>query len=250
MSDALEAATDELYGAALEEFTRERARLAAQLRADDQKEEAAAFSKLRKPSVSAWVLNQLARSERRDVDLLLDAGHRLRQAQVSALGGAERDEFERARKTERDAIRRLLRGAEALLRDRGGGSAATLNQIEESLRAAAVDPAGRELLARGRFVQPLTAQGFEVFGALASPPRPAGKAARPRPEERRALQEKLRAARGRVREAEARVRAAEQTVAHRRTELAEAERAAEKERARLEQAIRARSALEDGASDR
>ena len=53
-------ALDELYGAALDEFTAERKRLAKKLDGDDAKD----IGALRKPNVAAWVLNQLARRER------------------------------------------------------------------------------------------------------------------------------------------------------------------------------------------
>src|SRR5919206_3024702 len=159
----LDDATDRLYGVALDEFVPERTRLAKELRDAGSREEADVVSKLRKPTLPAWALNQLARSERRDVDLLLDAGHRLREAQAGVLRGAERDAFERARKQEVDAMRRLLREAEAL-----GASGATLVQVEQSLRGAAVSEEGRELLARGLFVKPFEgASGFDVVAGLA-----------------------------------------------------------------------------------
>ena len=159
----LEVATDELYAAGLDEFVSERSRLAKALREAGRTEDAQAFAKLRKPTVPAWVLNQLSRRSRRDVDLLLDAGHRLREAQAVALAGKEKDEFERARKTERDALRTLNKEAERLLiAERGGASASVLNQVGEALRAAAISETGRETLARGRFTEPMRAEGFDV----------------------------------------------------------------------------------------
>src|SRR6266536_1742685 len=98
---SLDEAIDELYGADLDDFVAERARLAKGLREEGDGAGAQTMAKLRKPSVAAWILNQLARRNRREVDLLLDAGHRLREAQAGALSGAERDAFEQARKTER-----------------------------------------------------------------------------------------------------------------------------------------------------
>src|SRR5213078_1042551 len=115
----------------------------------------------KKPTVAAWALNQLARRQRRDVDLLLDAGHRLRQAQEGVVGGADRSTFEQAQKTQRDALRRLTQQASQLL---GGASAQVLSQISETLRTAAISEEGRELLATGRFTAPLTSEGFDVFG--------------------------------------------------------------------------------------
>lgn len=158
----LDEALDELYGAPLDEFVAERKRLARKLGGEDGKE----LARARKPTVAAWVLNQLARRERRDVDLLLDAGHRLRQAQTGLLRGEKREAFEQARTKETDALRRLRKAAERTLRDaRGTAAASTLTQVETTLRTASVTEAGRELLARGRFVEPLRAAGFDALAS-------------------------------------------------------------------------------------
>jgi hypothetical protein len=162
----LDEALDELYGAPLDEFVAERKRLAQKLGGEEGKE----LTKLKKPNVAAWVLNQLARRERRDVDLLLDAGHRLRQAQAGVLRGGEKESFEDARRKEADVVKRLTKAAERLLRDaRGTASASALAQINESLRAAAITEEGREVLARGRFVEPLRATGFDAFAGIDVP---------------------------------------------------------------------------------
>jgi hypothetical protein len=220
----LEKATDELYAAGLDEFVSERSRLAKALREAGATEEAQAFAKLRKPTVPAWVLNQLSRRNRRDVDLLLDAGHRLREAQAVALAGKERDEFERARKTERDALRTLNKEAERLLvAERGRASASVLNQVGEALRAAAISETGRETLARGRFTEPMGAEGFDVVSQVA------GAAATRSPRKEPTLRNELRDANKTLEEAKARLRQAEQA-------SREAERVAERLRAESEQA--------------
>lgn len=242
---ALEEAIDELYGVALEDFTRERSRIARELRAAGDRADADAVSKLRKPSVAAWVLNQLARRNRRDVDLLLDAGHRLRETQVAVLGGAEKEEFERARKTESDALKRLNRDAEQLLRERGAGSAGVLKQVDDSLRAAAISPEGRELLARGRFTQPLEAGGFDVFGALAAGAPPAPRKTT-RAETRRAAREAVRAAKERLRDAERAAADADTKVAELRHQL---DAAAEDAAAAHERVDEAAAGLRDAESD-
>ena len=149
-------ALDQLYGVELDAFVAERKRLARELKDAGDREAADAVAKARKPTVAAWALNRLAREHRRDVDLLLDAGHRLRQAQEGVVGGADRTAFEQAQKTERDALRRLTQQASDLL---GGASAQALSQISATLRTAAVSEEGRELLARGRFTVPLEAEG-------------------------------------------------------------------------------------------
>jgi hypothetical protein len=236
----LESAIDALYGSPLEEFTRERARLAKELRAAANPD-ADTVAKLRKPSVAAWILNQLARRNRRDIDLLLDAGHRLRETQVAVIGGAEKQEFERARKAEFDALRRLTTDAEKLLAERGTVSAAVVKQVVETLRAAAVSPSGRELLARGRFTQPLEASGFDVFAELAN----ANSGARPRSKQRQDKHHEVQAARQAVRESKQRVRAAEKklrdtekALTHLRAEIEATERRAQREQDELDEAIR------------
>lgn len=197
----LEEALDDLYGAPLDDFVAERKRLAKKLDGDEAK----AFAKARKPNVAAWVLNQLARRERRDVDLLLDAGHRLRQAQAGVLRGAEKAAFDDARRKESDALKRLTKAAERLLRDaRGTAGANVLSQIEEGLRAAAINEEGRELLARGRFVEPPQSTGFDAFAGIEVP---APKTKPPAAKKRNA--QEVREAAAALRELEQRLRAAE-----------------------------------------
>jgi hypothetical protein len=238
----LDEAIDRLYGVALDEFVQERAQLVKELRAAGQRDDADAVGKLKKPSVAAAALNRLAREHRRDVDLLLDAGHRLREAQAGVLRGDERDAFERARKQEVDAMRRLLREAEAL-----GASGSTLSQVEQSLRAAAVSEEGRELLARGRFVKPFEAtSGFEVVAGLAGSGAPPARPRAPsKSDERRRAQEALRDARARLREAESEARTAQQEVDRLRAELDRAESAVADAEARVEAAQRDVDAAKD-----
>ncbi len=235
----LEAALDELYGASLEDFVSVRSRLARQFRDAGDPADADALAKLRKPVVAAWVLNQLTRRDRRDVDLLLDAGHRLREAQVGALGGAEKEEFERARKSESEALRRLTREAEKLLSERGSASGSALNQVAASLRAAAISSTGRELLARGRFTEPLRAEGFDVVSELAGEAPPAGLPTRRqgrRQEAAREAREALREAKERLRDAERRSRKAEQEADRLRVEAEQAQRVADEARALVDRA--------------
>ncbi|MFL6005225.1 MAG: hypothetical protein ACJ744_03140 [Gaiellaceae bacterium] len=231
----LDEAIDRLYGAALDEFVPERAQLVKELRADGRREDADAVAKLRKPTVAASVLNRLAREHRRDVDLLLDAGHRLREAQAGVLRGAERDAFEKARKQEVDAMRQLLRAAQSL-----GASGSTLTQVEQSLRGAAVSEEGRELLARGRFVRPFeAASGFDVVAGLAGDAAAAPRRRSPsKADERKRAQEELQDARARLRAAESEARAAGKDVDRLRAELERAESAAEDAEARVDAAQR------------
>jgi hypothetical protein len=228
----LDEAIDELYGAGLDAFVPLRSKLVRELRAQGDKDEAEQLAKLRKPTVFAWALNQLARHERRDVDLLLDAGHRLREAQAGVLRGADRAEFERARQSEKDALRRLEQAAGKLLaKERGSAPSALLQQIASTLRTAAVSEEGRELLALGRFVAPLESEGFGALAGLA-PDVPAA----PAPRKKSATAEakkKLREAKQRLRELEREAREAD----GRAEALAKQSAAAEREAAEAHAAV-------------
>jgi hypothetical protein len=227
----LDEALDELYGAPLAAFVAERKRLAKELPAEERD----AFTALRKPSVAAWTLNQLARRHRRDVDLLLDAGHRLREAQAGALDGGEGSGFETARKAELEARRGLKGKAQLISQERGRTSTAVLDQVEESLRAAAISEDGRELLARGRFVEPIRAEGFDVVSriAAAADPRRTPRSAKAR-DERREAEAGLEQARSKLRDAEQAAREAERNADRLDAESARARRSAADARAEAE----------------
>ena len=197
---------------------------------------------LRKPSVAAWTVNQLARRERRQVDLLLDAGHRLLEAQQGVLAGDRPKALEEARRTERDALAALDNAARDLLAERKKATDATLRKVAETLQAAAVSTEGRELLARGRLTGELQPAGFELIAPLA-PATPKGKRKRPAPAREKKLDQsraRLEQARAAAVEASTSVRGAEEDARNARTELAKSEKrlgAAEAASARAEAAL-------------
>jgi hypothetical protein len=238
---------DRLYAAEPGDFVAERKRLAAALRKEGRKSEAARVLELRKPTGPAWAINQLVRRQREDVDALLAAGAALEQAQAALLGG-DRAGFAEARRREQDAVKRLRRSAAQALGDRA--TDATLDRVAATLDAAAVTAAGREQLAQGRLVAEVEPQGFEAFAGLAAagpsrarpaprakaagerarktPGRPAGDggaAARRKAAVARASEE-LEAARARAAELSAERRRAERAVQAARKELEAAERSA------------------------
>jgi len=228
----LDDALDALYDASPDEFVSERKRLVKVLKSDGRTAEADRLAKVRKPTVAAWALNRLARDQRRDIDLLLDSGHRLRTAQAGVLRGDAREAFEQARRTERDAIARLLGAAEDLL---GGASASILEQVAASLHAAAVSEGGRELLAAGRFTQPLTLEGFDAVAGLAPPPSKRAPKAKParNSDELKRLRAELAAARKRLREAERTAHEAHRLAAQAEVNVAEAAEAVRRAEQRL-----------------
>ena len=238
----LERELDWLYSLPLEEFTKARNDLAARLKRAHQGEAAAAIRSLRKPATVAWAANQLARSEPKQVKTLLEAGERIRETQQRTLAGeASAEELADATNAERAAIRSLLTSARSALGSRG--TASVLDRLGQTLRAAAIDDAGRELLERGRLTEELTAIGFGPLEAV-KPSRRRGdeiaRAARERVTTLRATARSLaaqaRAADEAAREAEAAAQILrEEAVQHR----VESDRAAQ-ELADAEQALKAR----------
>ena len=220
----LESEIDRLYALDPGEFVAERDRVARELRDAGQREEAEQVKSLRKPTVSAATINQLTRRERREVDLLLDAGHRLREAQQKLLAGEDPGSLDEARRIEREALVKLRRAAQAILAESGRESSTTLDRIMATLQAAAVSDEGRELLALGRLTGDLEATGFDLLAPMAKgapkrkrpAPRPKPK---PKPDRRRIEQ-----ARAKVREAERHLRAAERGAEKARSELERAEK--------------------------
>jgi hypothetical protein len=209
----LEQELDGLYALPLEEFTKARNDLAARLRKAHQTEAADLVRALKKPSVVAAAANRLAREEPQQVVALLAAGERLRDAQQRALAGdAKAEEVNEAAAAERDAVRALL--ASGRLRLGARSSAAILDRLGQTLRAAAVDDEGRTLLERGRLTEELKAVGFGPLEAV-------------KPARRRASDEVGRAARERVAalRAEARALTADARVAEEAS--VQAQRAAE-----------------------
>lgn len=234
----VEEQVDELYAAPLDEFTQRRNELAKTLRTDGRRGEADEVRTLAKPTLPAWVVNQLARRDRRDVDLLLDAGHRLRRTQGG--GGVSRDQLDEAVRTERAALQRLLPAARRILAERGATpGSAVLERVSRTLRAASASDEGRELLARGRLTAELEAPGFELLAGLAPQAGSTARAARTKEQGETAnRREALKAARENVAAASERARALKKDVAAAEHELAEARRQAERLEERTE-ALRA-----------
>jgi hypothetical protein len=238
---------NDLYGLPLERFTAERDALAKDLRRKGQKDEAAAVAKLRKPSVAAWAVNQLVRTQRRAVTDLFAAGDAAREAQSALLAGrgdgaALRD----ALIAERQAVRELAEVAHGLLSSEGHELSQTmLERVTETLHAAALEDDGRTEVSGGCLTRELRHVGLGPTVAPARRSAKARPAAKPQGEAtelrkaesaaRRAAeraardletaQEKHEAAARRLAEAEAalseaRNRAREARAAHQRAERA------------------------------
>lgn len=81
-----EAAIDRLHAAALEEFVRERTRLARELRSGGDRATAAEIARWPKPSPAAWALNHVAREETETIGEWIEAASALRDASATVSG--------------------------------------------------------------------------------------------------------------------------------------------------------------------
>jgi hypothetical protein len=216
----VDAVLDDLYGLPLEEFTAARNAASNELRKQGLADEAAQIKALKKPSVAAWALNQLGRRHPRELAAFVESAQALRDAQ---LGGRD---LGAATKAERDALERLV----ALAReDLGGGSAAVVDRVRQSLTAAAVDDPATVALQEGRLGDELEPAGFGSLSAHApaAPPAPAKPRPKPPQPNRKAI-ERAKRRLGRAQDererAIAQLAAAEEELAAARSALEEAER--------------------------
>src|SRR5437764_9645482 len=109
----LEDALDELYGAEPSEFVPTRKRLSVSLRDTGDKAGAKVLQGARRPSTSAWALNQLARREPELVESLLDASSALYAAQTR--GSNQPEVLRDAIRAHRDAVEAATDAATAIL---------------------------------------------------------------------------------------------------------------------------------------
>jgi hypothetical protein len=227
---------DELYALAPSEFVAARNELAKRAREEGERAVSARIKELRKPSVSVWVVNRLARERELDVQRLLKAGERLAKAQRDLVGGKAPEEFTAARTEEQRAVSQLAKTAREILEREGHGVSA-LESATRTLRAAAVSEEGRALLKAGRLEEDLEPTGFELLSGVKAAPRRAAAPAKPKPRSRaklRELERKARTAETKAGEAAARAERAVQEAEKLQAEADEAAKAVEEERAALE----------------
>ncbi len=156
---------DDLYGLPLDRFIVERGRLAKDLRTQGRRDDAADVAALRKPSVAAWAVNQLVRTQRAGVDQLFGAGQALREAQAALLTGGRGTgaDLRGAMQQERAAVENLLAAARGLLSSEGHDlSPAVIERVADTLHAAALSDEAREAIGEGRLERELRHAGLGV----------------------------------------------------------------------------------------
>lgn len=203
------AAVDELYAVPLPDFVATRTRLVTEAKGDDP-DLAAEIKALRKPTLAAWLLNQVARRAPDTIADLKELGERMRIAQAQGDGAA----LAEARPERRAAIDALIAAAGQSADDSGvkfGPSAQ--DEIDATAVAALADEQSGRALASGHLLRPLSYAGFgevELDDAVATPLRllpPLPDDSADAPAERidpaeQARQDELTAARDELREVE------------------------------------------------
>src|SRR4051812_13358983 len=153
----VEEAADQLYAMDPREFTAARDARAKEVKDAGGKEAAAEIKALRKPTVTAWLANQLVRQHADEVRPLLELGSALRDA-TATLSGPQLRELSRQRN---DVVRALVRQARRLAADSGQAvSEDVARGLEETLNAALADPGQAELLLQGRLSVQLKHSGY------------------------------------------------------------------------------------------
>jgi hypothetical protein len=231
----------ELYALPPDEFTAARNARAKELRKDEP-ELAEQLAKLPKPTAAAAAINRIARDDPSEVRALVQAGKALRSAQEAAVAGKGAGVAEAARE-HREAVERVRREARRL-----DVSAAVLDRVTATLRAASTDPELQPLLERGLLAREQEAAGFGLDPSLVAA-APA-KAKADGKERRAQARVELKAAQERLTAAKRAVAAAEREHTRLERELAAAAKerdAANAEVAEAEAAVeQARAATEKG----
>ena len=172
-SDPVHRAAEDLYGLPPGEFTGARDARVKEVRGAGDREAAAAIKALKKPTVAAWALNQLARRRAKDVERLVNAGEDLRAAPEELLAGGDRGAFQEAATWARVLGAELCADATAMASEAGERGSGLEEKVAGTLHAAALDERTADELRSGRLVRERAAIGG--FGAAAAPPAPAGR---------------------------------------------------------------------------
>ena len=168
---------DELYVLPPADFTAARDSFVADARRSGDRESAGALAALKRPSVSAWLVNLLALRDPEVVEDLITLGGNIRDAQGVVPPQQLRDLSARRRSALDAAVAR----AAALARQAGAAepSRQHLAEVESTLSAAMADESVADLVRDARLIKPVSYSGFglEGLGGFGPVPR-AGTAAR------------------------------------------------------------------------
>jgi hypothetical protein len=153
----IDAIADELYGLPPEDFTAARTRYEKEAKAAGDRDTAARIRSLAKPSVTAWLANQLAREHRDELEPLLELGAGLRDATRNLAG----DQLRALSRQQHELMYALVQQARGLAHAAGRTvSEDAARGLEETLRAAVSDEQAASLLLAGRLTEALNSSEF------------------------------------------------------------------------------------------
>jgi len=169
-ADLLAEAAAELYASDPAAFTERRGALAAEARAAGQAAAAKQITALRKPTYSAWLVNQLVRADPEVASRLSELGGELRSAGAALDGARIRDLSQQRRRLVDDLVRQALQ-----LPGAGPPSAAVREELTATFGAALADPRVADQLAAGTLVRAVHRSDFTPAGPGLTlvPPLPA-----------------------------------------------------------------------------
>jgi hypothetical protein len=158
--DKLQQATDALFSADPDEFMKRRTELAADAKRSGDAGAGRKIAALRKPTRSAFTVNQLARAEPDLIAQLVDLGEQLRSAERS-VDPKQIRELTRQRRRLVDALTR--RAFEVT--DESAPSSALRDEVVSTLTAALADADIARQVADGVLVKPARWEGFGFGGS-------------------------------------------------------------------------------------
>ncbi|WP_051028549.1 hypothetical protein [Cellulosimicrobium cellulans] len=155
----VDALVDDLFALPLEQFVVARTAAAKRIKASGDAVGAERVGRLTKPTVAAWVVNQVARERPDDVAALVSLGDELRDATADR----DRTRLRTLDRLRRERVERVV----GEVRDAGeiagrAVSGTALDRLAETLTAAVMDPDAGALVRAGRLSQALQHVGFGI----------------------------------------------------------------------------------------
>jgi len=168
-------AADELYGLPPQEFTARRDALTKEARATGDRAAATEMAALRKPTVVAWLANQLSRRHPEAIAPLFELGDALREATATLAGS----DLRRLSSERQRLVHSLVELARTLGQDEGQRITEDVARgVEETLHAALADHGAAQQLVEARLTTALAHHGYDVASGDPSATRTS---ARPEP---------------------------------------------------------------------
>jgi hypothetical protein len=157
VADSLSQVAGELYGLPPAEFTAARDDRAGQARAAGDREAAAQIRKLTRPTLSAWLVNQLVRASGPLMSRLFELGQSLHDAQRQLDG----DRLRELAVERRQVIAELMPEASRVAAAAGVAvSGSALDEVRATLEAALADADARAAVSAGQLTRPISYAGL------------------------------------------------------------------------------------------